>query len=95
MLAAVKLAMRPAIKTSAYDSEIWDLIDAAKADLALVGITVDEDDPLIRQAVKTYCRLHFGNPEDPERLRAAYNEQKAQLMHATGYTDWRDGDGDA
>lgn len=93
MLNAVKLAMRPAIKTDAYDSEIIDLICAAKADLARVGISGDESDPLIRQAVKTYCRLHFGNPEDPERLQASYNEQKAQLMSTTGYTDWGDSDG--
>lgn len=93
MLNAVKLAMRPAIKTNAYDSEILDLIEAAKADLQQVGIIGDESKPLIRQAIKTYCRLHFGNPEDPEKLRASYNEQKAQLMGATGYTDWGDSDG--
>lgn len=93
MLAAVKLAMRPAIKTNAYDSEILDLIDAAKADLKVVGVSGAEDDPLIRQAIKTYCRLNFGNPENPEMLRAAYHEQKAQLMGATGYTDWGDLDG--
>ena len=93
MLEAVKLAMRPAIKTNAYDSEILDLIFAAKADLARVGVSGDESDPLIRQAIKTYCRLHFGNPEDPEKLQASYNEQRAQLMSSTGYTDWGDLDG--
>lgn len=93
MLDAVKLAMRPAIKTNAYDSDIQDLIEAAKADLAVVGISGDENDPLIRQAIKTYCRLHFGTPEDPEKLKAAYDEQKAQLMSATGYTNWGDLDG--
>lgn len=93
MLEAVKLAMRPAIKTNAYDSEIQDLIEAAKADLKVVGIIGADSDPLIRQAIKTYCRLNFGNPENPERLQASYNEQKAQLMGATGYTDWGDSDG--
>ena len=88
MLDAVKLAMRPAIKTNVYDSEILDLIEAAKADLQSVGIKGDEESPLIRQAIKTYCRLHFGNPEDPERLRQSYHEQKAQLQTASGYTDW-------
>lgn len=93
MLDAVKLAMRPAIKTDVYDGNILELIAAAKADLALVGISGDETDPLIRQAIKTYCRLHFGTPENPEKLQAAYNEQKAQLISATGYTDWGDSDG--
>lgn len=93
MLKAVKLAMRPAIKTDAYDSEILELIEAAKADLAAVGIIGDESKPLIRQAIKTYCRWHFGNPEDPARLEAAYKEQKAQLMSSSGSTYWGDPDG--
>lgn len=93
MLNAVKLAMRPAIKTDAYDSDILELIEAAKADLGIGGIIVDDSKPLIRQAIKTYCRLHFGTPEDPDRLQKAYAEQKAQLMTATGFTDWGDEDG--
>lgn len=93
MLDAVKLAMRPAIKTNVYDSEILDLIEAAKADLQSVGIKGDEESPLIRQAIKTYCRLHFGNPEDPERLLQSYHEQKAQLQTASCYTDWGNSDG--
>ncbi len=92
MLDAVKLAMRPAIKTNAYDSEIRDLIEAAKEDLRSVGITVDEYDPLVRQAIKTYCQLHFGNPENPDRLHASYAEQKAQLMTSSGRTRWGDCD---
>ena len=94
MLQAVKLAMRPAIKTNAYDSEILDLIAAAKEDLQIAGIqNVDESKPLIRQAIKTYCRLHFGNAEDPDKLERAYCTQKAQLQTASGYRKWGDGDG--
>lgn len=88
MLDAVKLAMRPAIKTNAYDSEIQDLIKAAKADLCSVGVIVVDSDPLVRQAIKTYCRLHFGNPENPDMLHASYAEQKAQLITASGRTNW-------
>lgn len=93
MLDAVKLAMRPAIKTNVYDSDIQDLIDAAKADLAGVGILGDESDPLIRQAIKTYCRLHFGVPEDADKLHTSYAEQKAQLITSSAHTDWGDADG--
>ena len=94
MLAAVKLAMRPAIKTNAFDLELLDLIDAATADLELMGIRVDQEDPLCRQAIKTYCRLHFGTPEDPERLQKAYDGQKAQLMKSAKYVSWGDGNAD-
>lgn len=90
MLNAVKLAMRPAIKTNAYDGELRDLIDAAKADLKRVGIVGDESDPLIRQAIKTYCRLHFGSPADAEKLERSYNTQVGSLMGSGKYRNWGD-----
>lgn len=87
MLSAAKLAMR--ITTDAFDSELTDLILAALADLGIAGITnQDTEDPLVRRAVITYCRLNFGQPDDYDRLRASYWEQKAQLSMATGYTNW-------
>ena len=90
MLDKVKLALR--ITTTAFDSELNDLITAALADLGLAGVTtLNETDPLIILAVTTYCRLHFGQPDDYDRLKSSYDEQKAQLMMATGYTDWADG----
>ena len=89
MLDKVKLALR--ITTTAFDSEITDLIAAAKADLGIAGVLIgDEMAPLIIRAVTTYCRANFGQPEDYERMKAAYDEQKAQLRTATGYTDWGD-----
>ena len=52
--------------------------------------TLTETDPLIIRAVVTFCKLNFGVPADGEydRLKKAYDEQKAQLQTATGYTDW-------
>lgn len=91
MLNSVKLAIP--VSTDAYDSELLELIEEAKADLGIAGVTGADDKPLVRRAIKTYCKLHFGSPEDPERLQKSYNEQKAQLQTATGYTDWGDGDG--
>lgn len=89
MLDKVKLALR--VKTTAFDSEITDLIAAALADLGLAGVTNQEQtDPLIIRAVTTYCRVNFGQPDDYDQLKASYDEQKAQLMMATGYTNWGD-----
>ena len=83
----VSLALR--IVTTAFDSEISDLIDAGLADMGIAGITEDDDtDALILRAVITYCRMNFGSPEDYDRLKASYDEQKAQLQMATGYTTW-------
>lgn len=86
-LAAVKLALR--VTTTAFDAEINGLIDAALLDMGLAGVTNDDDtDALILRAVVTYCRLNFGQPDDYDRLKASYDEQKAQLGMATGYTTW-------
>lgn len=83
MLEAVKLALR--ITTDIFDSELTDMIQAAFADLKIVGIENPEYDPLIKRAVITYCRVYFGEPDDFERMKVAYDEQKAQLITATGY----------
>ena len=87
MLEAVKLALR--ITTSAFDSELNDLIAAGLIDLKQAGVTNhDTEDPMIRRAVITFCKLNFGSPDDYDRLKKAYDEQKAQLGMASGYTTW-------
>lgn len=89
MLDKVKLALR--IKTNAFDGEINDLINAALADLAAAGITnQDEEDPLIIRAVVTFCRANFGSPADYDKMKTSYDEQKAMMQMATGYTEWGD-----
>lgn len=92
MLEKVRRALR--ISTRAFDEEIEDLMSAALADLKIAGVNKDDvKDPLIIRAVITYCRVNFGQPDDYDRLKAAYDEQKAQLQTATGYTDWGENNG--
>lgn len=89
MLDKAKLALR--LTTDAYDEEITDLLAAAALDLGIAGVELPSElDALCQRAVLTYVRLHFGTPEDYDRLKASYDEQKAQLRTATGYTDWGD-----
>lgn len=89
MLEKVKMALR--ITTDAYNSELNDLIDAAQIDLGIAGVTLPETlDAICTRAIITYCKLHFGEPDDYDRLKASYDEQKAQLSMATGYTVWID-----
>lgn len=72
-----------------FDEDIADLVDAALLDLGIAGVTnTDDTDPLIIRAVETYCKLHFGEPEDADRLKRSYDEQKAQLSTNSGYTTW-------
>ena len=90
LLSAVKLALR--ITKDTFNSELTDLINAALADMGIAGVTNQATgEPLVNRAVITYCKLHFGQPDDPDRLKASYDEQKAQLGMATGYTDWGNG----
>ena len=89
MLAKVKLALR--ITTDAYDTDIQGLIDAAMLDLGIAGIVLPcVLDAICERAVITYCKLHFLGLSENEwdRLKASYDEQKAQLMTASGYTEW-------
>ena len=85
MLEKVKLALR--VTTDAFDEEICDLIDAACADMGIAGVTAQSTtvDPLLIRAITTYCKAHFGEPDEYDRLKASYDEQKAQLITATGY----------
>ncbi len=92
LLSDVKLALR--LTTDAYDSEIDLLIDAGIRDLGFADVVTTEAevelDPTLLRAVISYCRLNFGTPDpsDYDRMKASYDEQKAQLSMATGYTRW-------
>ena len=96
MLDKVKMALR--ITTDAFDSELADLINAAKVDLGIAGVTLPVDtsgntDQICERAIITYCKLNFGEVDRVEyydRLKASYDEQKAQLSMSTGYTTWTD-----
>jgi hypothetical protein len=94
LLNSVKLALR--ITTDAFNGEITALINAALADLGIAGVDLDTvgesylTNPLIINAVITYAKINFGQVETDvyNRLKASYDEQKAQLSMATGYTVW-------
>ena len=98
MLNRVKLALR--IATAVFDAEILNLISAAIGDIRHAGATFQVtivtdaagtvtdytiEDPLASQAVVTYCRLNFGSPEDYDRLKVSYDEQKGQLRESSAY----------
>jgi hypothetical protein len=90
MLDKIKKALR--IKTDAYNDELTELMKAGLIDLGFGGamneVLTEDADPIVTQAVITYCKMNFGLPEDYDRLKRSYDEQKAQLGTATGYTRW-------
>ena len=90
MIDKVRNALRISVSdNSAINDELTDLIDAAKLDLGIAGVVVPQTvDSIVTKAIITYCKMSFGLPEDYDRLKRSYDEQKAQLSNATGYTDW-------
>lgn len=90
ILEKVKLALR--ITTDDFDTELTDMINACLADLGIAGVTVtDTSNALLIRAICTYCKYHFGDingVEMLEKIKASYDEQKAQMQMATGYTNW-------
>lgn len=82
-----KKALR--VSTTAFDDQISDLLDSALLDLGVAGVEIPESiDALVSTAAISYVRIHFGSPDDYDRWKRSYDEQKAQLASCTGYTDW-------
>ena len=95
MLERVKLALL--ITGNDFDSELNDLIQAAAKDLGIAGvdallISTDTDDALLIRAVITYCGYQFelmhGSMDRSDAFKKSYDEQKAQMGMASGYTTW-------
>lgn len=86
-LEKTKLALR--ITTDVFDSELTGLIDAAMLDMGVAGVIIPSTlTAIVDVAVITYVKMHFGQPDDYDRLKKSYDEQKAQLTTCTGYTEW-------
>ena len=87
MLELVKLALR--ITDDDFDDELNMWISAAVKDLGFAGITtVDQADDFTKGAIITYVKIHFGQPDDIDKLRQMYENFKEQMSTATGYTTW-------
>lgn len=90
ILARVKLSLR--IKTAAFDTQITGLINSAILDLGIAGVSAYIDEIMLT-AITAYVAMHFGDPDNYDRLKKSYDEQKAQLQMSSGYTNWSRCDG--
>ena len=95
MLEKVKLALL--ITGNTFDTELNTLIKAAVKDLGIAGVegltvSTDSTDDIVIEAIITYCgykfELRHGEESRSDKLKQAYDEQKAQLGMATNYTTW-------
>jgi len=103
LLDEVKTQLR--ITTTEFDSEITDLINAAKADLyysGLLKVDVSEevflqgtlpaeiDVPLIKRAVILYCKAHFGyDNPEADRFQQSYEMLKNHLSLSADYAYYK------
>ena len=92
LLDDVKKALR--ISNAEYNTEVQDLIDAAKLDLEITGIykpLIIDTDALIKRAITLYCKAHFGyNNPDADRLLQVYNSLKTHLSLSGDYNGAND-----
>ena len=95
MLEKVKLALLISVNT--FDTELTDPIGAAFVDLNIGDVDPDKTvstttDPAIIRAVCCYCGYQFellhGSIERSNAFKKSYDEQKAQMGMASGYTVW-------
>lgn len=90
MLQIVKVALR--IKHNALDGEITDLIEAARHDLILSGVSKlkgnDDNDPLIKRAIIVYVKANFfPDNSTAERYQKSYEMLKQHLTLAGDYKE--------
>jgi uncharacterized phage protein (predicted DNA packaging) len=91
MLDDIKVMLRISSSNTVYDVEINDLIEAARHDLMLSGVSSekvnDDTDPLIKRAISTFTKANFGwdNP-DSERLQNSYSMLKQHLTLSQKYS---------
>jgi uncharacterized phage protein (predicted DNA packaging) len=90
MLAEVKTALR--ITHDALDTEIEEVIEEARQDLILAGVSSikaeSEEDSLIKRAVKTYAKAQLtADNVTADRFQRSYDLLKQHLTLAGDYMD--------
>ncbi|MCC8067868.1 MAG: DNA-packaging protein [Clostridiales bacterium] len=81
------------VKNESADTEIQALAEACLYHLEIAGVYVtDITDPLVVQAIKLYCKAHFGYDSDVERFEQAYSNLRDSMALCGDYA--KDGDED-
>lgn len=84
MVEKIRKALR--ITTLALDEDIEDAINACKRELHIAGVgRIEETDPLIVAAIKTYCRAEFDYCGKGEQYRKSFEALKIALSLSGDY----------
>lgn len=84
ILGDIKNAIR--VKSSSVDTEVEDLISACKKEMELSGVYItDEADALAKQAIKLYCKAHYGYDDKIEQFQKAYEALRDSMALSGEY----------
>lgn len=82
----LKKAVR--VKSDAADGEIRGLVEACVTELRIAGVYArDLEEPLCRQAVKLYCKAHYGYDDKTERFLEAYRSLRDSMALSGDYRE--------
>lgn len=90
-IAKLKVALRTTTTDAGLLEEISYLLDAAIIDIGIAGvdgISAVITDDLYFTAVTLFVKLRFGQFDDYDRTKAAYDELKLQMRMNSNYTRW-------
>lgn len=73
------------VKSADAEFELEGLLASCKREMEIAGIYGDEMDPLYRQAIRLYCKSHYGYDEDAERFREAFNSLRDAMALSGDY----------
>lgn len=89
-----RLMRRIRVKSDVAAEEIEDLVQACIKDLEIGGVYVtDLEEPLCKQAIKLYCKAHYGYDKDNEKFGAAYAALKDSMALSGDYGKTGDSNG--
>lgn len=80
-----KLRKRIRISTTTLDDEISDIVDACKKDMELSGVYGEPSEPLYYQATVLYLKAYFGNNDQSEKFKEAYESLKNSMALSGDY----------
>ena len=79
LVTRTKAALRVSTTDADIDAEVTDLVNESLEELHRSIRFVDNDDPLILQAVKSYAKAHYGYDEDAEKWQTRFEQIKSKL----------------
>lgn len=92
LLGEIKKAVR--VKTDNANDEVEGLVEACKVEMSLSGVYIEDDnEALSKQAIKLYCKAHYGYDDDAEKFRLAYEALRDAMALSGDYGKKGEADG--